>query len=266
VTLDSALTVSSDVYFYEVGRNMWQFYNKGDLKKGYAIQDEARRYGFGKPTGIGLPGEVSGRIPDQKFKSDFNRANPDPKTRREQSLWLPGDSVSLAVGQGDLLVTPIQIAQAYATFANGGTVHTPRLASALLAPGTGSDAPPQVVRELPAVKGAETALKPDERDMIMSGLVGAVANGLGTAHTAFSGFQSGTVAGKTGTAESKPHQDTSLFVGVTPVDKPQYVVVSVVEEAGFGSAVAAPVTRRVIEALQGNPNPEAVVARPPSTD
>jgi penicillin-binding protein 2 len=266
VILDSALTVSSDVYFYEVGRDMWQLYNKGDLKKGYAIQDEARRYGFGKPTGIGIPGEASGRIPDQKFKADFNRSNPDPKMRREQSLWLPGDSVSLAVGQGDLLVTPIQLATAYATFANGGALYTPRLASALLASGTGSDAPPQVVRELPPVKVVDTGLKSDERDLIMAGLTGAVGNSLGTAHAAFSGFELGTVAGKTGTAEAKPHQDTSLFVGITPVDKPQYVAVSVVEEAGFGSAVAAPTVRRVIEALQGNLNPGPVVARPPSTD
>jgi penicillin-binding protein 2 len=266
VDLPRALTVSSDVYFYEIGRDLWQFYDPDDPGMGYATQETARRYGFGAPTGIGLAEEAVGRIPDQQFKEDFNATNPDLEQKRVNSLWLPGDSVNLAVGQGDLLVTPIQLATAYAAFANGGTRHTPRLASVLLEPGTGSEgeAPPEVVRELPTQPVGKTGLEPEVRAPIMAGLIGAVSNGNGTAVAAFEGFRPASVAGKTGTAEVNDKQDTSLFVGITPPDAPQYVTVAIVEEGGFGSAVAAPIVRRVIEALSGNANPDPVVLRPPS--
>ncbi|MGH9048100.1 MAG: penicillin-binding transpeptidase domain-containing protein, partial [Acidimicrobiia bacterium] len=125
VDLSRALTVSSDVYFYDLGRDLWQFYNdevnlgEGDADRGYAIQDTAREFGFGAPTGIGLAGEESGRIPDQEFKEEYNESNPDLVEREQNSAWLPGDSANLAVGQGDLLVTPLQLANAYAMIANG---------------------------------------------------------------------------------------------------------------------------------------------------
>ncbi len=272
VDLPRALTVSSDVYFYEVGRDLWQLYNDENAKnepidKGYATQEVARELGFGTPTGIGLAGEPGGRIPDREFKEDFNRANPNLEERRVSSLWLPGDSVNLAVGQGDLLVTPLQLANAYATFANGGTRYTPRVASALLEPRTGDeDAPPEIHRELATQPADEIKLEPEVRDPILAGLMGVVANGAGTANDAFQGFRDASVAGKTGTAQVEPKQDTSLFVGISPADSPQYVTVAIVEEGGFGSAVAAPIVRRVIEGLAGNPNPARVQVRPPSND
>ena len=274
VNLPAALAVSSDVYFYDVGRDMWQHYNtwnkeksdgkkpdSDEIDKGYAIQYTAKAYGFGRVTGVGLPGEVPGRVPDQLWKQRFNQNEADPRQKRENSLWLPGDNVSLAVGQGDLLVTPLQLASGYAAFANGGTLFTPRLASALLQPGTGLDQPHPVFRDLPPQPVGSTGLKPENRDVIMEGLRGATTNSGGTARLAFRGL--GSVAGKTGTAEGKGKQDSSLFVGITPSDQPQYVVMSVVEEGGFGASVAAPIVRRVIDGLDGNANPAQVQVAPP---
>jgi penicillin-binding protein 2 len=273
VDLPGALTVSSDVYFYEIGRDLWQYYNDevneqdGSPKKGYAIQETAAELGFGSATGVGLAGEASGRIPDREFKEDFHKTNPDLEERRVSSLWLPGDSVILAVGQGDLLVTPIQLANAYATFANGGTRYTPRLASALLEPRTGDEfAAAELYRELAPQRVGEVEIDPEARNAIMLGLAGVVGNGRGTANAAFAGFTFGSVAGKTGTAEVVGKQDTSLFVGINPPEDPQYVTLAIVEEGGFGSAVAAPIVRRIIEALGGNLNPDPVRVQPPSDD
>jgi penicillin-binding protein 2 len=282
VNLQRALTVSSDAYFYDIGRDMWQPYNKwlkasnagqqpnqDDIKKGYAIQDTAETYGFGQATGLGLRGEADGRVPDQAWKERLNANEPDPQQRRERSLWLPGDNVSLAVGQGDLLVTPLQLATGYATFANGGTLFTPRVAKAVLEPGTGSNQPQPVVRELPPQPVRQTGLKPETREVIMGGLIGVTSNSEGTARGAFQGFNAGTVAGKTGTAEHTEanKQDDSLFAGITHPESPQYVVLAVVEEGGFGASVAAPIARRVIETLEGNTSPTAVnLQLPPSGD
>lgn len=278
VNLSRALTVSSDAYFYNIGRDMWQSYNRwekaksagatpndDDINKGYAIQHTAEAYGFGKATGIGFGGEPDGRVPDQAWKERFNANEPDPRQKRERSLWLPGDNVSLAVGQGDLLVTPLQLATGYATFANGGTLFTPRVARALLEPGTGLDQPQPTIRELPPQPVRKTDLTPATRDAIMQGLIGVTGNGDGTARVAFRGVSPGSVAGKTGTAEHTQgsKQDDSLFVGITHPDQPQYVVLAVVEEGGFGASVAAPIARRVIDGLEGDPNPAPVGVQPP---
>jgi penicillin-binding protein 2 len=275
VNLPSALTVSSDTYFYDVGRDMWQHYNAflkekdtnkdaadAEIAKGYAIQNTAKAYGFDRPTGVGLRDEAGGRVPDQLWKERFNQNDADPRQKREGSLWLPGDNVSLAVGQGDLLVTPLQLASGYAAFANGGMLFTPRLASALLEPGTGLDKPQAVFRDLPPQPVGPTGLTPDTRQVIMQGLVGATSSSSGTAYAAFRGIGGPTVAGKTGTAESNGKQDTSLFVGISPPEQPQYVVMAVVEEAGFGASVAAPIVARIFQGIDGNANAGAVQVRP----
>jgi penicillin-binding protein 2 len=263
VNLPAALTVSSDTYFYDVGRDMWQHYNLWDkakgngggaeeeMNKGYAIQNTAKAYGFNRPTGVGLRDEAGGRVPDQLWKERFNQNEPDPQLKRERSLWLPGDNVNIAVGQGDLLVTPLQLATGYAAIANGGTLFTPRLASAVLEPGTGLDQPQPVLRDLPIQPTRSTGLAPEHRQVVMEGLVGATTTRGGTARAAFQGLGGPTVAGKTGTAQSEGKQDTSLFVGISPADQPQYVVMAVIEEGGFGAAVAAPVVARIIEGMNG---------------
>ena len=188
---------------------MWQHYNawtkaqsdgsggaEDQISKGYAIQNTAKAYGFDRPTGVGLRDEAGGRVPDQPWKERFNQNEPDPQQKRERSLWLPGDNVNLAVGQGDLLVTPLQLASGYAAFANGGTLFTPRLASAVLEPGTGRDQPQPVMRDLPPQPVRPTGLSPENRRVIMEGLLGATTSGTGTAYAAFRGIGGPTVAAR----------------------------------------------------------------------
>ena len=132
VDLPRALTVSSDVYFYNVGQRVLERLprrgrrRRGRAPAGYAIQHVARAFGFGAPTGIGLGGDQSGRIPDHEFRQEFNKNAADPTDRPGAR----GDSASLAVGQGDVLVTPLQLANGYAAFANGGTLYSPHLVAA----------------------------------------------------------------------------------------------------------------------------------------
>jgi penicillin-binding protein 2 len=271
VNLAKAIEVSSDVYFYNVGFLFWRSFVgnapkgiKPDMTDGYGIQTTARAFGFGRPTGVGLPQEASGRIPDLKFKLAVNKTNPDPYSR----TWLPGDSANVATGQGDVLVTPLQLADAYAAFENGGTLYSPRLATAVKSPGGGT-----TVRNLPAALEGKTGLTPAIRSALMPGLAGAVSASDGTASGAFNGYSGLPIAGKTGTAQQPPPtQDTSWFVGMVNPDpppnsnQPQYVVVVTVEQAGFGGTVAAPIARRIIEALNGNLNPAPVEIAPPTND
>ena len=231
--------------------------------KGYGIQETARSFGFGRPTGVGLPEEAAGRIPDLAFKKSVNQTNPDPYSR----TWLPGDEANVAVGQGDVLVTPLQLADAYAAFLNGGTLYSPRLASRILTPGAGA-----TVRNLPVENEGKVDLTPSTRAVLMPGFIGAVSAAGGTATAAFRGYHGLPIAGKTGTAQQPaPTQDTAWFVGMvnpnpTAPNQPQYVVVVNVEQAGFGGTVAAPIARRIIEALSGTPNPLPVELANPQTD
>jgi penicillin-binding protein 2 len=170
------------------------------------------------------------------------------------------------VGQGDVLVTPLQLANAYATFANGGTLYTPRVASAVLASGVGLPAGQvgAVVHSLDPQAVRNGVVLPDGHAEILAGLEGAVNSGEGTGFAAFRGYSGPTVAGKTGTAQvaNGQNQDTSWFVGFTNAEndpaQPQYAVVSMVEQAGFGAEVSAPIARRVTDFLAGNPNPPPV--------
>ena len=252
VDLPEALTVSSDVYFYEIGRAFWGDFHRNE-PTGNAIQDEAHTLGFGATTGVALSGEAKGRVPDSTWKAAVHAERPDAFPYAE---WLPGDNINLAVGQGDLLVTPLQLASAYEAVANGGTLFTPRLASEVL------DLNQKVVRQIPPTPKTPITLPDGARDAILSGLRGAVQSDKGTAGAVFAGFPFSQydVAGKTGTAQVTGKQDTSVFVGITPPDpapdQPQYVVVAMVEEGGFGADTAAPIVRRVelvIEGLDGLP-------------
>jgi penicillin-binding protein 2 len=274
VSLQTAIAVSSDVYFYIQGLRMWKFFEKyeqdgsngnpADLKKGYAIQNVAKRFGFDVQTGIGLPNEHVGRVPDESFKELAFANSTDPFAR----LWLPGDSIALAVGQGDLLVTPLQMAVAYAAFANGGDRYAPRLASSVLAPGGET-----ILRDLPPQNVGTVKVSKEFREQIMGGLINALSpGGIGTAGRAFSGYGGVEVAGKTGTAEVYGKQDTSVFMAIvnpnpkTP-DEGQYVIAVFVEQGGNGGSVAAPIARRIAEGLSDPSRPPASVRLvPPSTD
>lgn len=243
VALPRALTVSSDVYFYRIGAELWKAGNRG-VGNGEGIQDVSRRLGFGALSGIALSGEAKGRIPDAAWKKAVHKERPDAFPYEQ---WLPGDNVNLSIGQGDTLVTPLQLGLSYVTFLNGGSLYTPRVASKVVS----TDG--KTTREIAPELRSQVALPAEGRDAILGGLRGVVANGDGTAYPVFRGFSpSGyAVAGKTGTAQVAGKQDTSLFVSYAPADDPQYVIVAVLEESGFGSSVAAPVVRRIYEAING---------------
>jgi penicillin-binding protein 2 len=271
--LPGALTVSSDVYFYSVGNDFWNAYRDEGNAAGHpgpeggdkipdaqhpvgnALQHVARTYGFGQSTELGL-GDQPGVIPDHEYRVKLNPNN------SENQVWRRGDSASLAVGQGDVLVTPLQLANAYAAFANGGTLYKPRLASEVTQSSAGlppGQLGPQISAIGPIVKN-KTNLDPGVRSAIEAGLAGAVGPG-GTAEGAFADYEGGMpVIGKTGTAERRPAQDTSWFAAITNPDNPdpaapQYVIVAMVEQGGFGANVAAPIVRRVIDYMN-NPNQE----------
>ncbi len=274
VDLKRALTVSSDVFFFNVGFRYWQMHSADDqstdlTKTLYGIQRVARSFGFGSATGVGLPDEAKGRVPDLSFKLAFNKDSTDPSTK----VWLPGDGANLAVGQGDLVVTPLQLASAYAAFANGGILYQPRIATKILE-NSGVSGPGKVIRDLPSQPTARIKIPKDVRDTIMPGLAGAVCDSEGTAYNAFQDYPCNVVAGKTGTAQTgNGQQDNALFCGFTPLDPPpadsgipQYVVCVVVEHGGFGGSVAAPIARRIFDYLLGNPNPPPVHVAAPKND
>jgi penicillin-binding protein 2 len=274
VNLQQALTVSSDVFFFNLGFMIWNNHqadkeNTDPKDPIYAIQQVAHQFGFGTATGIGLPDEARGRVPDLSFKLALNKNSTDPGAK----VWLPGDNMNLAVGQGDLLVTPLQLATAYAALANGGTLYQPRVASKILE-NSGVSGAGKVIRDLPSQPIAKIKISDDARNTIIPGLEGAVCDQSGTAYSAFKGYECGSVAGKTGTAQtSNNQQDNALFCGFTPViapapdsGQPQYVVCVVVEHGGFGGSVAAPIARRIFDYLGGNTNPPPVVVNSPKTD
>lgn len=279
VDLPAALAVSSDVYFYSVGNDFWNAYrdegkaagHTGDLAGdklpdaqhpvGNAIQHVAQTYGFGESTDIGL-GDQPGVIPNHEYRVKLNPNNADLQ------FWRRGDSASLAVGQGDVLVTPLQLADGYAALANGGTLFKPRLADEVTQSSAGL--PPgqlgAVDHTLDPIVKRQTQLSPEVRGPIVTGLDGVTKAG-GTAGGAFADYQGIDVIGKTGTAQRSGRQDTSWFAGVTNPGNdpalPQYVVVAMVEQGGFGANVAAPIVRRVIDFLN-NPmqRPADVVIAP----
>ncbi len=241
VDLPRALTVSSDVYFYTIGGDLYYRQRHG-LPGGDALQTTARQLGFGKATGVALPNEATGRVPDADWIKKVHAENPVAFPATD---WLPGDNIQTAVGQKDMIVTPLQLANAYATFANGGTPHEPRIASEVL------DASGKKIRDLPSI--TEPTVPLPGRDAMLAGFAGVTSAKGGTATNVFQGFPPGMVAGKTGTAQVQGKQATSLFVGMTPAANPKYIVLALVEEGGYGAETAAPIVRRIMQGLNGLP-------------
>lgn len=250
VDVARALVVSSDVYFYNLGARFWN----GRARFGYAIQEAARGLGMGQRTQVELPYELEGRIPDPDIRKRLHEANPQAFPN---GVWYTGDNVNLAIGQGEVAVTPLQVANSYATFANGGTVYAPRLGRSIKAQ-DGTE-----VRKIEAKVIRRLDLPASLRRPILDGLRGVVSDPKGTAAGAFSGFplDSFPVAGKTGTAQVFGKQDNALFAAFAPADIPQYAVAVVMEESGMGASAAAPVARRILEGIaRGEPAGQVVRA------
>ncbi len=231
ISFTNGIIQSCDTVFYEIGQKFYE-------RKKEELQSFARSIGLGSDTGIDLPGEVSGRVPDAAWKKLYNRNYP------EYQQWLPGDTVNMAIGQGDLLLTPLQLASVYAAFGNGGKVMKPHVLQSVLGP----DGKPTV--EVSPVVAHDPKLLAGNLATLRRALVGATTSGTGRG--AFSGFKI-AVAGKTGTAQVKGKDDYAWFACYAPADAPRYAVSVVIEQGGHGGSVAGPAARQVLATLFSQP-------------
>jgi penicillin-binding protein 2 len=264
VNVEDALAVSSDAFFYKIGEQI--FAERGGQP---VLQEELRLFGFGARTGIDLPYESAGRVPDKDSKADLVERG--VLAEGESPNYLVGDNVQLAIGQGLLAATPLQLAQAYGTLGNGGSVLRPLVALALLEPGTpDSDEPgvadlsqSAVVLDLARVSPIRTIEMPiDYRDPIVRGLQ-RVITGPGvtsdryhstTGEKLFASYPYDDlpIAGKTGTAQgaaSLPWNDSSTFGAFSLDPFRPFTVTAYLEKAGYGSRAAAPVVKCMFMAL-----------------
>jgi penicillin-binding protein 2 len=247
VDLPTALTVSSDYYFYNLGYLFWA--NQRRYGK-TPIQNVAAEYGLGSYTNIDLPDEVVGRVDSPTVRIALHQSAPLDFPNVQ---WYTGDNIEMAFGQGSTAVTPIEMIDAYATFANGGTRYEPEVAAAVIGPHGNV-----VVRYEPRVLG-HVSLPSRVRTPILQGLEGVVNNPRGTAYGTFHSIanfnlNSFVIAGKTGTASNQPGEEpNSWFVGFGPVNDPKYVVLCVIAQGGYGASAAAPVVARTFNYLVAHP-------------
>ena len=231
MNLAQAVTASCDTYFYELGKRL---YDKTPRDGAFEPQPIwARRLGFGERTGLDIGGEEAGLVPDFGYKR--RRFGDD----RVHNRWTSGDAVLQSIGQGDLQVTPLQIARLYALIANGGTLVSPHVGAGVY----GQDG---TLRErLEPPPATKVQLDPYVLASLRQGLLGVTQSTDGTAYAAFRGFPV-QVAGKTGTAEKLGKRDFAWFAGYAPADHPKLVVVCIIEQGGFGGETAAPAVRQVL--------------------
>lgn len=238
ISFARSLIDSCDTVFYQFGL---EFYRERKIR-GELLQQQMRAWGFARPTGIDLSAEAHGRVPDAEWKAKIHEAEPEAYP---DAVWYPGDTINMSIGQGDLLVTPLQLAEAFAALTNGGTLHRPHIGLRVQTPQGEMlrQMAGEVLGQVPVDKKTLRAVRDALRHVPASG----------TAAGAFAGFplSSVPVAGKTGTAEVAGKQPHSWFAAAAPANQPEYVVVAVVEEGGHGSEVAAPIVRRILEALFG---------------
>ena len=249
-----ALQNSCNIYFWSVALGVWQ--NWKNTPKENVIQDEARALGFGSKTGIDLPGEAAGVVPDRALYESYKKQmldDPDnapkllsPDRLEAASPWYGGDLMNVAIGQGGFASTPLQVAEAYATLANGGTRFQPYVVEKIL------DQQGQLTYVGKPTVVDRVPLDPANVKALLQDLNAVVTTG--TARKAFEGFgpSLSRVGGKTGTGQSVLSKDNhAWFAGVLPIDDPQYVVVVLLDEGGSGGAAAAPVARYIMQYLMG---------------
>lgn len=235
VSLEEGIVQSCDTVFYELGYDFYkQIGNKGEK-----MQDWAKQYGLGALTGVDIPGEDAGRIPTKAWKKRWNKNDPELQT------WYPGDSTNFAIGQGDILATPLQMAVVYSAVANGGTVYKPHVVRKI------ESSDKSVLLNVKGEKVRSLKTTPDILAIIRGDLEDVVKRGTGS--SAFEGFplSSIPVAGKTGSAEMYGRQASAWFAAYAPADKPQYVVIVTIEEGGHGVTAAAPVARKIFDGIFG---------------
>jgi penicillin-binding protein 2 len=267
MALRTAISNSCDTYFYTVGLRFFDL----PAERGNPLQDWARRMGFGKKTGIDIGPENAGLLPTPSWRKRYFKTPVD-------KLWSTGHSVQLAIGQGDLLVTPLQMARFYALIANGGELVQPYLVKSVEQP-AGEGESPVVLRTFSPKPPRDVGLNRGYVEIIQQSLYDATHDAnYGTSYGVF-GFYDVPIAGKTGTAEKyvtlpkgylgleapfSRLMDQSWWCGWGPYGSESYegkaplVVCAVVENAGHGGEVAAPVALEVFEEYFDVPAPEIV--------
>lgn len=257
IQLPRALTSSSNVYFFDIGERLWN--SRGNLGDD-ALQRTANEFGFGELSGVELPDEKAVPVPTPERVRKQYEENPD---QFMDPNWYTGTNLNLAIGQGDLLVTPLQLANAYGQFANGGDRFRPTLWLRVLEPFAELDDdgvpvdPADIVEENTVDKIGHVDIPADWHAAILDGFDGVTQSPEGTASDVFAGFpfDEFPIAGKTGTSETgrdasgRVKFSNAFFVGFGPVRDTGYVGVAILEEAGYGSAAAAPVVRAMMEPL-----------------
>jgi penicillin-binding protein 2 len=231
LSIAQGLKVSCDTQYYQWGS---EFYFEDARTNKQELQRRLKQWGFGRVSGVDLPAEAAGTVPDRRYVVDHRSRYPDG--------WIPGIDILLAIGAGEMKATPLQVAQAYAAIASGKLCQ-PHLVSTI------EDGAGNVAKKIGG-KCRRIPYTETELDYVREALRSVTTGG--TASSVFAPC-SLDVAGKTGTAERPPFQDTSWFAGIVPADRPQYVVVATVEQGGFGAETAAPIVRNIMSRIYRTP-------------
>ncbi|WP_257955227.1 penicillin-binding transpeptidase domain-containing protein [Nocardioides sp. B-3] len=260
-----ALEVSCNTFFYRVGYHYWQKFgsDEADVDARDPLVEEAQTFGFGSRTGIDIPGEAPGRIADRTWKRDYYESMKDyycdlsakPQTKatsdyvyqlaREFCIdgyaYRAGDAANFAIGQGDTIVTPLQLARAYAAISNGGTLYAPTVAKALVSPSG------EVLRRFAPRKTGSVDVPTKLLDYIDEALKGVTR--VGTMAWKMGGFplDDVVVRSKTGSAEVVGKQTTGWVASYTE----DYVVVMMISRGGTGSGSTGDAIRKIWETLYG---------------
>ncbi len=244
LNLQQGITFSCDVVFYEIGKGFSNSSNKDGM------QQKFRQYGFGSATGIDLPSEAVGRVPDAAWKWDYFSSLPDAD--RE---WHPGDYCNIAIGQGDILVTCLQIAHAYSSIANRGPVFKPHVLKCVKSNiGNGS------VIDYKVSQTDDISEEDDYRDLVERGLEGVIYEESESQAAHWTNLNV-KVAGKTGTGEqTSVGRNICWMVAYAPADDPKYVVAANVDGGDWGSTTAMLVARDVLGQIYGQPDTATTVS------
>ncbi|WP_339728922.1 penicillin-binding transpeptidase domain-containing protein [uncultured Gimesia sp.] len=225
INLSQALCQSCNVYFFQAARTMGP----------EMICHWASQLGFGKPTGIDIPGERGGHLPD-----------PSTKKKKGSSPWYPGDTLGIAIGQSRLTVTPLQIARLMAVVANDGELIVPHLGHSIVPSSESSTTTRQMI-SFP--RRYVSGIHPGTLERVREGLINVVAHPRGTGYKTVR-MKEITIAGKTGTAETGGGKnDHAWFAGFVPAERPKYAFAVVIEHGGSGSRVAGPVAQKLVQLM-----------------
>ena len=270
MSLAQALEVSCNTVFYRLAYDM--YLNEGGIDAGpdapEYLMNTAHDFGYGEETGIDLPAEMDGRVPDREWRKEYWEANKSfycnfeekasPEEANDpylQQLYAelcvdgykmrPGDAILSAIGQGDVLATPMQVARAYAAIANGGTLYRPQVARAVMSPGG------EVVKDFEPRAEAKLEASSETLAYIRNALANVPVSGSADYRYLDFPLDEVPVAAKTGTGQVQGKATTSWYASYAPADDPEFVVVMMVPEGGTGSGTSAPSVNEIYRALFG---------------